>query len=77
MKIELIMKDGNPVGYKIIPETLEEKETVGTVRDLIFFGFEDTVIKYNGLKLVDGGTKRPEDLVHISFIQKKHHGIKV
>lgn len=72
MKIDLTMKDGKPIGYSIIPETAEEKETVGTVRDLIFFGFDDTRIVYDGLELVEGGVKRSEDLVCIKFIQKKH-----
>tara|TARA_R110002126_G_scaffold1738_3_gene10427 strand:- start:3387 stop:3614 length:228 start_codon:yes stop_codon:yes gene_type:complete len=73
MKIVIIEdKDGNDIGYDLLPETLEEKRTVGRVRDLIFFGFGDTHLKYDGIELVPNGVKRPEDLVKLKWIQEQH-----
>lgn len=48
MKVELIIKDGNPIGWTIEGETAEEKSVVNVVRNLQFFGFEETRIVYGG-----------------------------
>ncbi len=48
MKIELIYQDGNLSGYDMIPENEEDREVIGAVRDLNFWGIDETVIRYNG-----------------------------
>lgn len=54
MKIELIKNDeGNPIGWSIIPETSEDDNTIATMRDLQFFGMDDTAIEYDGIELKD------------------------
>lgn len=73
MKIEIRTDaKGRAIGYDFIPETSEEKIGLGTVRDLLFFGFKETVIKYNGIVLGGDGSKTPENLERLKFLQKKH-----
>jgi hypothetical protein len=69
-----IIKDeqGNPIGWEMIPTTLEEQKTVATVRDLQFFGFDDTAIVYDGLTLIDPEKgKTTSNLLKLKWIQKK------
>jgi hypothetical protein len=72
MKIELKIIKGRAVGYDMIPETSEDKEILGTVRDMIFFGIDETSIKYDGIELIGDGKKAVENLSKLKFIQKKH-----
>jgi hypothetical protein len=68
MKI-VIKKDSNnsPIGWEISGETPKEIRTVNTIRNLTFFGFDDTAIKYNGR------TESTEDSAGtLHWIQKKH-----
>ena len=66
MKIELTKVDGKVVGYTIEGETHEEKLTVNAIRNMQFFGFGDTVVKYNGR---EGGDQ--DYAGKLKFIQKK------
>ncbi len=66
-------ENNNPIGWEMEPTTEEEREIVATIRDLQFFGFEDTSIKYNGLELIDPEKgKNFENLKSISWIQAKY-----
>lgn len=47
-KIKLKIINDNPVGWSITGETEEEKNIINSIRNLSFFGFDDTAIKYNG-----------------------------
>ena len=39
---------GQAIGWTITAETKEENVVVGTIRDLQFFGMDETAIKYDG-----------------------------
>lgn len=55
MKIELIKNDkGQTQGWSIIAENKEDKLTLGTMRNIEFFGMDDNAIEYNGMKSEDG-----------------------
>ena len=67
MKVELIMKDGKPVGWTIEGETVDEKFTVNSIRNLQFFGFEETKIVYGGRV-----GKDPDFAGKLIWVQKQH-----
>lgn len=49
MKVNLIKQDGKSVGWTIEGENEEEKRTLGSIRNLQFWGTGDTKIEYNGM----------------------------
>lgn len=52
MKIEFIYNDDEKrVGYKLIAETEDDFNKLGAVRDMIFFGFDDKAIVYDGREM--------------------------
>ena len=51
MQIKLVKEGERVIGYDMIPNTKDDVMTIATVRNLIFFGFEGTVLKYNGRKM--------------------------
>lgn len=67
MRVELIEIDGRPVGWTIKGETAEEKEIVNTMRDLQFWGLDETKIVY------DGRTEyTDDDAGKLHWIQTQH-----
>lgn len=49
MLIEIIKdQNNNDIGWSITGETHEEKLKVNAIRNLVFFGFDDTRIEYAG-----------------------------
>ena len=60
-------EEGNPIGWELKPETDKEQEIAGTIRDLQFFGFDETHIKYNGLNLLD--ESKGKELGNIKSVQ--------
>ena len=68
-KIELKKIDNVVVGYDIVAETKEESLVMGNVRNLHFFGFDDTYIIYNGMLSGEGEEERL--VKKLSFIQEK------
>lgn len=48
MKVELIKVQGIPVGYKLVAETPQDEITLNNIRNLQFFGMDDTALDYNG-----------------------------
>lgn len=72
--IELIKNEKNQaIGWTLVPKTLEEQELAGTIRDLQFFGFDDTKIVYNGITLHNEKLgKVTHNLKSVSWIQKKY-----
>lgn len=49
MRIEFIYNDdGLRVGYKLISETEDDYVKMGAVRDMIFFGFDEKEMVYDG-----------------------------
>ena len=66
-------EDGEPIGWAFFPVTDEEQLIVGTIRDLQFFGLEDTYPTYNGLELIDPYKgKVMGNIKCISWKQKKY-----
>lgn len=70
MKVELIKVDGQPVGWTITSENEGDNNTLNSMRDLQFFGFDDTAIKYAG-RIDDG-----ENVKTLRWIQVKHKNNK-
>jgi len=67
-------KQGKTIGWEFKPITEEEQSIAAKVRDLQFFGFDDTAIAYNGIKLIDPEKgKQLGNIKSISWLQKKHH----
>lgn len=71
--IHIIYKDNKPIGQELKPITPEEQEIVGEIRDLIFFGIDETAIKYSGLKLINPKLgKNVGNIYSLTWIQKKY-----
>lgn len=69
MKAELIRNSNNKVvGYKLIKETTDDLETFERMRDMHFWGIEDSVITYNG-RVSD---KQTDETVELKFATKAH-----
>lgn len=70
MKIELVKNDaGNTVGWQIIAETKQDKLRLGSMRNMLFFGFGDSVVEYDGWR-ADPKDKKYVQSLH--FATKKH-----
>ena len=49
MKIELVKNEnGLTIGYKMIAETSEDTPIIEQVRDMYFWGYEQTKVEYDG-----------------------------
>lgn len=72
--VEIIYnKDKEPVGWKMCPKTQEEQEIAAIVRDLQFFGFNETKIVYDGLELIEPEKgKTIGNIKSLSWIQKSY-----
>jgi hypothetical protein len=72
--VHLILDENNkPIGWEMKPTNEEEQEVAAIIRDLQFFGSEDTAISYNGLKLIDKDKgKTLGNIESISWKQEKH-----
>lgn len=45
--------DNKVIGWEMRPTTPEEQEIARAIRDMQFFGLDDTYPSYNGLELID------------------------
>jgi hypothetical protein len=63
------LESGEPIGWEISAESEEEITIVNTIRNLQFFGFNDTNIVYKGRT---GGTSDYTNAGTLHWIQKKH-----
>lgn len=60
MKVEIIKNDqGFAIGWSMQGENEQEINKLATIRDLQFFGFDDTAIKYAGRKESDDKNGNP------------------
>jgi hypothetical protein len=69
-----ILKDenGNSIGWQLRPTTDEEQVIAGTIRDLAFFGFDETAIRYDGLELIDDAAgKELGNIKSLTWKQRK------
>ena len=65
--------EGRPIGWEMCPQTEEEHETVAIIRDLQFFGLEETYPSYNGLELIDPDKgKCTGNIKRISWLMRKY-----
>lgn len=72
MEAELILEGGHPIGYKLIPTNKKDHETIGVIRDLHFFGHDDTYLRYAGLELIVGSIGKVHGNIRsLSFKQEK------
>ena len=77
MKIPIIRNEDNePVGYDLIPETEEDYNNLGTIRNMVFFGFDDTAIKYDGREMSVDGSYESKDIKRLRFRKKSHKNYK-
>lgn len=49
MKVNLIMEEGRTVGWTIEAENTEERLTLGSIRNLEFWGTGEQKVQYNGM----------------------------
>ena len=72
--VKLVLNSDNKViGWEMRPTTPEEQEIAGTIRDMQFFGFDDTYPGYNGLELIDPERGKVSDNIkRLSWIMKKY-----
>ena len=65
--------EGKPIGWKMCPQTEEEHKTVAIIRDLQFFGLDETYPSYNGLELIDPDKgKCTGNIKRISWLMRKY-----
>ena len=66
--------DINPIGYNLVPETDEERQTLATVRNLVFFGMDEEHVEYAGLECIDPkiGKAKASNIDKLKFRQQKH-----
>jgi len=63
-----------PIGWEMKPITEEEQLIAARVRDMQFFGMDDTYPEYNGLQLIEPSKgKKVGNIKSISWLQKKYH----
>lgn len=69
MKIVILYNDkSQPIGWEMSGENSEEISKLGIIRDLQFWGYNETDIKYNGRKESDDVNNNPGKL---SWVQKR------
>ena len=65
--------EGKPIGWEMCPQTEEEHETVAIIRELQFFGLEETYPSYSGLELIDPDKgKCTGNIKRISWLMRKY-----
>lgn len=74
MQVELITDNNDrPIGYSMQGENKEEIDKLAQIRDMTFFGYGDTCMRYNGRKGGDAEKGNPGTL---SWIQHKYSSDK-
>jgi len=70
MKVEIVKDShGNAIGWSMEEDSLSEIDKLAQIRDLQFFGFDDTAIKYAGRK---GGDDSKGNAGMLTWKQRKH-----
>jgi hypothetical protein len=71
--VHIIYKDNEAIGWELLPTTDSEREIAAQIRDLQFFGMDETNIEYSGIKLIDREKDKSQDnLKAVRWIQKRH-----
>lgn len=72
--ISLIYENNKPIGWKLEPKNEKEQEIAAVIRDLQFFGFNETNVEYAGLELIDPKVgKKLGNIKKLSWKQKKYN----
>ena len=73
MLVEIIRDEfGRAIGWTMKGEDAEEISKLGTIRDLQFWGLDDTVIVYNGRSESNDAENNPGILKWIQHKHRKH-----
>ena len=65
--------DNEVIGWEMRPTTPEEQEIAAIIRNMQFFGFDDTYPSYNGLELIDlDKGKTMGNIKRLSWVMKKY-----
>ena len=65
--------DNEVIGWEMRPTTPEEQEIAAIIRNMQFFGIEDTYPAYNGLELIDPDKgKTMDNIKRLSWVMKKY-----
>jgi hypothetical protein len=75
MLVELTKIDGQVVGYTIAAETEQDKLVLGSIRNMQFWGFDDTALEYAGVESED--KEEGSYALKMHYIQKKHSSNKI
>lgn len=72
--VKLILNSNNEaIGWEMCPTTPEEQEIAGTIRNLQFFGLDETYPSYNGLELIDPEKgKTLGNIKRLSWVMRKY-----
>jgi len=70
MKVILIEDEGKTVGWKVEAETTEDKLTLGSMRNLQFFGMNENSVEYIGRESED--TPEGEYVTSMSYATKAY-----
>jgi len=65
MKVILLQHESKTVGWKLKAENKEDKLRLGSIRNIQFFGLDDTAIRYSGMK------GEGDYVAELSWAQKK------
>jgi hypothetical protein len=69
MKVELIKIQDKSVGWKVIAESDDDKKILNAVRDLSFWGMDDTKIQYAGMT----SDESENNVQSLRWIQKQYN----
>jgi hypothetical protein len=69
MKVTLTKVDGKTVGYQMEAESHEDNLILGSIRNMQFWGFNETSLKYDGM--VEDPNK-PNHVQSLKWAQKQH-----
>lgn len=69
MKVELIKIQDKSVGWKVIAESDDDKKILNAVRDLSFWGIDDTKIQYAGMT----SDESENNVQSLRWIQKQYN----
>lgn len=70
MLIELTKIEDKVVGYTIEAENEQDKLTLGSIRNMQFFGFDDTALRYDGVESEE--TPEGSYAIKLHYIRQKH-----
>lgn len=65
--VHLVKKDGKVIGWEMVPTNDEERDIAAQIRNMQFFGMDETYPSYNGMERDDKGYVK-----RLSWIQNQH-----